>query len=86
MQNSRLGILGDSALALIQEAARLRGELRITLETHRILMDERKQILREQSQIALKSGREVRAMNEALNNCLRGGRAVEWMSNEDPTT
>jgi len=77
MQNSQKGTLNLKALVVMKEAADLMRELRLTLEIRRMLMHERREILRDQSQIAVKSARQVQAMDRELSNCLWAGRAVE---------
>jgi hypothetical protein len=68
MQNSQWGLLDATATSAIEQGAVLAAALRLTVETNRILMQERKEILRSQSRTAMQCARELEALKMKVRN------------------
>jgi hypothetical protein len=86
MENTQLGFLKAGASAVMEEAAHLAHALRLAVETNRILMQERKEILRSQSRTAMQCAKRLRAIEMDVRDCVAQRTVVKSATNEAPET
>jgi hypothetical protein len=84
MEKTPRGFLNAGASAVMEEAAHLANELRLILATNRILMQERKEILRSQSRMAMQCAKRLRAIEMDVRDCVADRTVVKSAANEAP--